>query len=580
MRFTSLLFVGLLVLALFFPLTPLTLADLENKIYVVEKPGYFILHSMHLPDFYISKDGFQISNNLTDRWAEIQVGLNLSWCNNGVCSNVSKWTRGLDFSWRAVNYTVAANVTGKYVIWKRNLKHLTLYLNYHIDNATGYMRIRPYLNFSLPNSVTLENVVYTYRMENVSLGGPENDFVVYPKNNGTEKALPVYGVFNYNYTKHPGQYGFFDNVTGKFLEYVWNREFSYKNTTKRLNATIGRAMGRTFQVEYYYPGKVQGDGLFFQDWFWLDPTEEANKYYRSDSFNLCSYNYEKLRDTRSGSGQCIDRLRTDPEADMDKFQWGTDVYINYCNGTATRIGEKVATVERISAGEGMQSATWRPAQNYTLHDNCTLQTRLYVRPHHFKPGKPPFGYSYWGAWIEIDTNYRWQTEQLNASILLGCAGVQCPPPPTWNFYYYTKLILFQPDPKQWKLFFCFDTSTYNSRIFNITIETPSLGAWNLVETWTGLLVTRSWLNVESWTGTLVTRAWTFIEDWAGTLITRGWLNVETWTGTFTTLGWHFVEAWTGLIQRWRPNLLYPAAVVGFICLPVLFLFIVWYRRKT
>jgi len=281
----SFLLSSILLTPLFLLKNPNVAGYAEDEEIYIEDLGYcWHLHN-YFDDYYIHKGGFQISNSLTERWATTVVGLNYTF--NG--ENFSKWTTQLSFTWRAFNRTGFSTLVGKHVLYERGNKHVTLYLNYHLRWNDTHVRLRPILNASI-GAAKVENVIITYRMEDITISGDsDNDFVAIPKGNGTNYFLPA--DFSYvcqmvsDYVENETAIRLFDNSTWKFVEFAWNKNFTYNLVSYPLKSATVRGIGDeggtngAVQMEFEYPGKLTGDAIFWHSFFWHDPTEV--RYFRN-----------------------------------------------------------------------------------------------------------------------------------------------------------------------------------------------------------------------------------------------------------------------------------------------------------
>lgn len=109
-----------------------------------------------------------------------------------------------------------------------------------------------------------------------------------------------------------------------------------------------------------------------------------------------------------------------------------------------------------------------------------------------------------------------------------------------------------------------DNTAYSPSVDNFQINTSS--AWQLIESWSGIVSTPGWNLIESWTGTVQAPAewqlfeswsgtiqapaqWQMIESWSGTVSASAeWRMIDSWTGTVSVPGWQMVESWSGTVS--------------------------------
>lgn len=127
--------------------------------------------------------------------------------------------------------------------------------------------------------------------------------------------------------------------------------------------------------------------------------------------------------------------------------WGIRVWKRIANGSETELtsGVPVAQVNRSTATDGYQSATWNCPETDLISTDAII-ARFYLKID---------GLINWTNVQDPNYNLDWITEQLGAYKLVGVP---------WTVYYYTVIVLEAGD--YWYLIYSSITSTYETRIEN------------------------------------------------------------------------------------------------------------------
>lgn len=334
------LFIGLLISPTFLGLyVPKVFADAPS-VYVESISSGYHFHN-NLDDFYIDRRGFQISNNLTEPWADILIGANFTYAKRAF----SYWTTGLSFTWTSQNLTGAANLTGFTTLVSVSTRKCNLYLNYYCVLDDAYIRITPILTSNLSTAIT--NVWLTIRYENITLSGETaNNCVSIPTignvtdyfDDGTELELPANFVYNstsFVYNK----FVMWNNRTMKFAELWWDKNYTRNGVNYTSSANV-RGISNTdgangaVQVELSYgnfPTTVVCSHMFR----WHDPTSTLSMKNSLSGRTTYPDYYNAVTGTVNGNSS----VKTVQAADS--------VYLNV---TAVRIGGTGDHIVNITFG--------------------------------------------------------------------------------------------------------------------------------------------------------------------------------------------------------------------------------------
>jgi hypothetical protein len=459
----------------------------EEPIYVEDLGTVYHFHN-YFDDFYVDKGGLQISNNLTEPWAHIKVGLSFSFREK----LYNFWTDKLPLTWIAYNGTDYVELNGTVSLISGKYGVLNFLLCYHLDWNSSYIRITPILSANLKYAVS--NVVLHYRMENISISGSvENDFCAFLFNNETYTYfLPAYFQQSIiNVSESLNHLFIYDNVTWKFTDYVWDWNYTLNNIEIPVNASLV-GDGTNIQVDFNYGG-FPLEFTFLHSFWWHDPTE--TRYFRSDTQTVNGLTARKLLTTQSGVSGSIDISNYNAYI-------GIRVWKRSSGGVETEITDGTPRARAvIPSSSGIVSGVWSCPQT-SLASTDAIVVRVYATADSI-------------TWVLLDT---WVTEQLGATQLDAS---------TWGVYYY---IYVNTARGIWK--FYFDTATYNSRITNFS--------WSVVS--------KTWHDVAVWSFQLLTRKWNIIGTYALTLQTRTWQNITSWTFNLITQTWHDIIIWIFTIE--------------------------------
>ena len=403
-------------------------------------------------------------------------------------------------------------------------------LNYHLVWNSSYIRITPVLAADLKYPV--ENVILHYRMEDISIDGNiAGDFCVFRFNNETYRYfLPAYFEHStVNITESLNHLFIYDNVTWKFVDYVWEWNYTLNQMQSPVNVTL-IGDGANVQADFNY-GDFPLQFIFNHTFWWHDPVE--TRYFKNAQHTVNGLEAWQLATDQTGT------LQTEGES-RGAYYGGCDVGIRvwkrHSDGSEEEItaGTPVAQVT-VSAGASheLHSATWDCPQT-SLADTDAIIVRVY--------------HNMGGEWDLIGTT-EFITEQLGASQLDAS---------TWTVYYYLSFTATTfPAPRS-SVSFHFDGAD-NSRIEEFSYTTGEAREWHDITTWNFNLTTRKWFNVASWnfnvstmqwndisvwSFSLAAKAWCDIASWNFNLITKTWNNIAQWTWNLVTYGWHTISYWT------------------------------------
>lgn len=173
--------------------------------------------------------------------------------------------------------------------------------------------------------------------------------------------------------------------------------------------------------------------------------------------------YDGLLTYQSAKGVGYDFGRSLNATTHTKVQNGIRVWLweyNGSVGTELTSGTPIAVVERTSAGEGLQNATWTPPLT-NLTRTQYFEVRVYYR-------RFVVIWLAWTLWtgINLGLSADFITESLGMTQLLNAS---------WNVYYYTAF----KTAGTFKWFeYYWGNATYNSRIENIQLEDGVTAATN------------------------------------------------------------------------------------------------------
>jgi len=582
----------------------------EEPVYVRDLGNVWHIHN-YFDDFYISKGGLQINNNLSESWAHIVAGVSFTFRGK----NYIFWTDALPLTWTAFNGSNYAELNGTVSLISGKYGTLTFIMHYHLDWNSSYIKIMPILSANLKYAVS--NVVLHYRMENINISGTVgNDFCSFLFNNETYTYyLPA--SFQYsvaNTTLSMNHLFIYDNVTWKFVDYVWEWNYTINDQQYLANVTL---IGDNYniQADFTY-GNFPLQFTFTHTFWWHDPTEI--RYMRSDQHTVNGLTAYKLGLTQTTAEQFVD---VDYEGSATAY-FDIQIAVRHADGTETTLLPWTRFAIRGTSGYGYQTYNFACPQT-SLSPTDAIVVRLRARNH---------GGSAVATFI---------TEQLGAGQL---------PSATWTFYVYTEAVVskiassaiilwgdsyhntrvenFQwtpPVTKTWhdiaswsltlltrkwnpisSYSLTLNTSTWNnialwscllitggwhtitswiinvqSRVwlniasYNLNMQTRT---WQTITSWTQNIITRIWQAIATWTAELATgipKLWHDITSWTATILTRTWHTIASWIFNAVTLGWHTVAFWTATVEFYR----FPFIIlIGAITITVSAIIILWKKR--
>jgi len=525
----------------------------EEHVYVEDLGNVWHFHN-YFDDFYVDKGGLQISNNLSQSWAYVVAGVSFTFRGR----SYSFWTDKLPLEWTAFNGSNYAVLNGTILLISGIFGTLQFTLNYHLIWNSSYIQITPVLIADLKYPV--ENVILHYRMENVSIDGNiADDFCAFLFNNETyEYFLPAYFEHStVNITESLNHLFIYDNVTWKFVDYVWEWNYTLNQMQIPVNVTL-IGDGANVQADFNY-GNFPLQFIFRHSFWWHDPVE--TRYMRSDQHTINGLTAYKLGTTQTSSGI----YQEISESGQYNCRWRALVYVRHADGSEDQVGY-TAFIYRDTDGEGIQSVTLSvPLTGLSSTD--AIRVRVYM------------------AIYSVRTYIDFITEQLGASQLDEA---------TWTFYLYTyrdvtgnPLIGYTTHAR-----FYWGDSTHNSRIegfsystapvkewhdislWNFTVQTRQ---WNTVSAWSFTVLTRTWQSIATWNFNLTAMAWHNISIWTFNLITKTWNVIAEWTWNLVTHGWHTISYWTITLTTETQKKLPFIILIGGIFTVLIAIFIVYKR---
>jgi len=397
-KFASCLFLAFLTLSLFLNVS--CKYAKEEHVYVEDLGKVWHLHN-YFDDFYVDKDGLQISNNLSQPWADIVAGVSFTFRGR----SYSFWTDSLSLEWTAFNGSSYAELNGTAQLI-RGFVSLQFTLNYHLVWNSSYIQITPILiaSSNYPDlKYQVENVILHYRMEDVSIDGNiADDFCAFLFNNETyEYFLPAYFEHStVNITESLNHLFIYDNVTWKFVDYVWEWNYTLNQMQIPVNVTL-IGDGANVQADFNY-GNFPLQFIFRHSFWWHDPVE--TRYMRSDQHTINGLTAYKLDTTQTSSST----YQEITESGQYSCRWRAYVYVRHADGSENLVGY-TAYIYRDTDGEGIQSVTLSVSlTSLSSTDAIRVRVRMLIS--------------------SVDTYIDFITERLGASQLDEA---------TWTFYLYT-----------------------------------------------------------------------------------------------------------------------------------------------